>query len=450
MKAILLGVAALCAQLGQAVPRGGKLQKVGQDLSERLHGQGNNHNNQHHRHQLRHEVTDYSIVTDIVTVTAPNAVVWVDQDNNVISTEYRDVPTPAATTPNIVVPVVTAASSSTTIKVPASSVPLSQTYVPTASSNLAPSEYAPSNPASSIPTPSTSAVQSIPVSDGTTAVPVAPSSTSGTGGDKVVQHNDTSSAQFGGFGICYELIGNSGCKDQNSLNSDFGFLATQGFTKVRTYDIGCDLGVVAAAAASQGLQLIVGLNGIGNVASDISKLIGMINGNWAPIDTVVVGNEVVNNGGDAGAVVAALAVARPLLAAAGFVKNVVTVDTFNAHAQHPELCAFSDYCAANAHAFFDPNTSADQAGTFVSHAVASVAQHANGKPVIITESGWPWQGSPNGLAVPSLANQQSALNSLSLAFSGSPGGLFLFQAYDATYKAPGPLGVEQFFGIYGH
>ncbi|EXJ88918.1 hypothetical protein A1O3_01982 [Capronia epimyces CBS 606.96] len=430
MKAIVFGLAALGAQLGKAVPHG---------------------NNQHHRLHLRHELTDYATVTDIVTITAPNAVVWVDQYNNIISTEYRGVATPTTTASNSVVPVASILTS-TTPNVPASStLSPSETYAPTsAPSILSSSNYVSSNWASSSLISSTSPAASNPISDSTTAIPSSDTSGGGTGGDKISQHIDTASAQFSGFGICYELIGDSGCKDQGSLDSDFAALASQGYTKVRTYDIGCNLGTAAAAAAAQGLQLIIGLNSIGNVANDITTLVSMISGNWSPIDTVVIGNEVVNNGGDAGSVVAAIAVARPILSAAGFSKNVVTVDTFNAHELHPELCQASDYCAANAHAFFDPNTSADGAGKFVTNAAAAVAKIANGKPVIITESGWPWQGSPNGLAVPSPANQQTAINSLNTAFNGNPGGLFLFQAYDATYKAPGPLGVEQFFGIYGH
>ncbi|OQV02484.1 hypothetical protein CLAIMM_07680, partial [Cladophialophora immunda] len=239
-------------------------------------------------------------------------------------------------------------------------------------------------------------------------------------------------------------------KDQGTMDSEFGFLASQGYTKLRFYDIGCDLSVATAAAASQGLQVMLGLNTIGNVAGDLGTLVGMIKGNWGPVDTVVIGNEVVNSGGSAADVVAALAVARPILQAAGFTKNIVAVDTFTAHQNNPQICQASDFCAVNAHAFFDPNTSAGNAGTFVETVIGPISQKANGKQVIVTESGWPYEGSPNGQAVPSPANQQTAISALKSAFSSNPGGLFLFQAYDASYKAPGAFGVEQYFGIYGH
>jgi exo-beta-1,3-glucanase (GH17 family) len=254
-----------------------------------------------------------------------------------------------------------------------------------------------------------------------------------------------------GLGICYELIGNSRqCKSKDVMNAEFAFLKSQGYTKVRVYDIGCPLGDVAAAAGAQGLALIAGINTIGNVAGDIGTLIAMLQGNWGVVDTIVVGNEVVNgNSAMVGAVVAAIGTARTLLAAAKFSGHVVTVDTFISHSNHPELCATSDYCAVNAHAFFDTNTSAGQAGDFVlTTAIGMVQKVANGKPIVITESGWPHKGSTNGAAVPSVQNQQSAIASLKSKVAGSGFGLFLFQAYDATYKQPGSLGVEQYFGIY--
>lgn len=257
-----------------------------------------------------------------------------------------------------------------------------------------------------------------------------------------------SSTGAGGFGIDYELIGSNGCKSQSEMNSEFGFLSGQGYSKIRFYDIGCDLSVATAAAAAAGMSVTLGLNTINNLSGDLGTLTGMIKGNWGPVDTVVIGNEVVNQGGDPNAVAGAVNTARGILQTAGFTKNVVTVDTYIAHQNNPQLCAASDYCAVNCHAFFDANTEASQAGTFVKTAISKIQN--NGKAIIVTESGWPYQGSANGAAVPSVANQQTAIASLKSAFGGNPGGLFLFQAYDASYKPPGQFGVEPFFGIYGH
>ncbi|KIY03155.1 uncharacterized protein Z520_01622 [Fonsecaea multimorphosa CBS 102226] len=435
MRATILTLAALCAPVVLAVPHGG---------------------NYRHQHAARHQVeTDFATVTDVVTVTANNAVVWVDQYNNILSTEYRDHPTPT---------IVASPSSATPVVVPTeyasapAPAPFSQVESASAASESpvaarisgpgsAPAVSAAPTSQVSNSSPSASGVtQPLTTSDSASAQ--VSSATASGNSNKGTQGG--SNAAAGGYGICYELIGNNGCKDQTEMDSEFGFLASQGYSKIRFYDIGCDLGVATAAASANGLQVMLGLNTIGNVVGDLGTLVGMIKGNWGPVDTVVIGNEVVNSGGSAAAVVAALAVARPILQAAGFTKSVVTVDTFTAHQNNPQLCQASDFCAVNAHAFFDPNTPANDAGTFVDGVIAPIQAKANGKQVIVTESGWPYQGSPNGQAIPSPANQQTAINSLMNAFSTNSSSLFLFQAYDATYKAPGAFGVEQYFGIYGH
>ena len=140
--------------------------------------------------------------------------------------------------------------------------------------------------------------------------------------------------------------------------------------------------------------------------------------------------------------------ARGKLTAAGYHGNVITVDTFNAIQNNPVLISTSDYVAANAHAFFDPTGTSAQAATFVMNAYKAVQGVAGGKKVIISESGWPWQGPCNGKACPSVQDQQTAMNGIMSEFASMPGNLFLFQGYDASYKSPGPYGVEQFFGIF--
>ncbi|KIW89399.1 uncharacterized protein Z519_10253 [Cladophialophora bantiana CBS 173.52] len=444
MRAIIPGLAALCAPVVLAIPHGG---------------------NRRHQHAMRHEgAIDFSTVTDVVTVTANNAVVWVDQYNNVLSTEYRDHPTPTtiASSSQASLVVVETESPPSPGPAQASNSPFgahphaseSAAAPPVSSSESA--EPVPAAPSSemvnSSPPPVASVVQPLTTSNTAPAEKSMAAAMENGNSYKGVKGgaNAGANAAGGGYGICYELIGSNGCKDQGTMDSEFGFLASQGYSKIRFYDIGCDLSVATAAAAAQGLQVMLGLNTIGNVAGDLGTLVGMINGNWGPVDTIVIGNEVVNSGGAAAAVVTALDVARPILQAAGFTKNIVTVDTFAAHQNNPSLCQASDYCAVNAHAFFDPNTSASNAGSFVEGVIAPIAKKANGKQIIVTESGWPYQGQPNGQAIPSPANQQTAINALKSAFSSNPGGVFLFQAYDATYKAPGAFGVEQFFGIYGH
>ena len=252
------------------------------------------------------------------------------------------------------------------------------------------------------------------------------------------------------MGICYDMIDNSAqCKSQATASTDFAFLKSQGYGIVHIYGIGCPVGDFISAASQNGLQLLIGINQIANIGSDLGKLISMVNGQWSVIHTVYIGNELVNSGTtSADAVAGAVTQARGTLQAAGYSGNVVTIDTFNVIESNSVICSTSDYCAANAHAYFDPNTAAENAGNFVMNAYNAVKSANSGKNVIITESGWPYQGDCNGLACPSVDNQKAAMNSIMNSFGGMPGNVFMFQAYDAGYKQPGSKGVEQYFGIY--
>lgn len=273
--------------------------------------------------------------------------------------------------------------------------------------------------------------------------PAAQSTTAG-GGSKA------SGAAPAGMGICYDMIDSSTqCKSQATASSEFGFLKSQGYGIIHLYDIGCPIGDFIVAANQNGVQLLIGINQISNVQGDLGKLISMVNGQWNVVHTVYIGNELVNGGGaSADAVAGAVNQGRGQLQAAGYTGNVVTIDTFNVMQNNPTVCSTSDYCAANAHAYFDPNSAAANAGNFVMNAYNAVKAANGGKNVVITETGWPYQGSCNGQACPSVENQKAAMNSIMKTFSGMPGNVFMFQAYNAGYKQPGPNGVEQFFGIY--
>ncbi|KAK5061027.1 hypothetical protein LTR84_007568 [Exophiala bonariae] len=441
MKAICLSLVALCVQAGLAIPHG----RFNALLRRSANSPSQDHHQHQHLHAARAQVTQTNTVVSVVTVTASNAVVWVDQYGTIISTDYHGgrpsasttnpPPSQKSATPSLPVP---SASSSTPVSISTPQPPVNQAAGdamqfnpqqgtrPVSTTQLAP-------PASSAP-------------------PAAQqSSAAASNGAPSTSGENKFFSDMGGLGICYELIDNgSKCKSRATMDSEFGFLKSQGFTKVRVYDIGCPLDDVAGAASAQGLALIAGINTVSNVAGDIGKLISLFGGNLGAVDTIVVGNEVVNsNPGLVQAVVDGIGIARQLLSAVGYKGHVVTVDTFIAHSNHAQLCAASDYCAVNAHAFFDPNTVAIGAGDFVLNtAIGMVKAVANGKPIVITESGWPHAGSTNGQAVPSRQNQQDAIGSLKAKVFGSGYGLFLFQAYDALYKQPGGLGVEQFFGIY--
>ena len=181
---------------------------------------------------------------------------------------------------------------------------------------------------------------------------------------------------------------------------------------------------------------------------EIQTIIDAVKGDWSHIDTVSVGNELVNdNAATVPQVVKAVSTARSLLRAANYNGPVVTVDTFIALIHNPELCQASDYAAANAHSFF-AGLPAEQAGPYAKEQQQNV-QRACNKHTVITESGFPSRGEPNGQAVPSEANQKIAIASLQKAMPGR--NLILYTAYDNLWLAntADTFDAEQYWGIYG-
>ncbi|KAI9879244.1 MAG: hypothetical protein M1830_009175 [Pleopsidium flavum] len=240
------------------------------------------------------------------------------------------------------------------------------------------------------------------------------------------------------------------CKKQDEVNSDFEKI--NGYGVVRIYETNCDqVSTVLSAAKSKNMKVFAGILDISQVSSGVQTIIDAAKHDWGSIDTVAIGNELVGSRGPSvvGAVVGAIETARGLLQRAGYTGPVVTVDTVDALLKNPQLCAASDYCAANCHAFYDGYVEAAKAGQFVFNQTQRVSKAAGGKHTVITESGWPSQGLNHNVAVPSDANQKAAIASLKSSFSGN---LFLFSAYNEVWKqnTEYTFQAEHYWGIMEH
>ncbi|KAH8701857.1 putative cell wall glucanase [Talaromyces proteolyticus] len=250
-------------------------------------------------------------------------------------------------------------------------------------------------------------------------------------------------------GISYSPYNaDSTCKGQDQVNDDINSLRQ--FSLVRIYGVDCDqVKTVTRAARQNQMQVFAGVFNVDSLQNDLQKIIDAADGDWSTFHTVSIGNELVNRAQNSPEQIVQLVnTARDTLRQAGYHGPVVTVDTFNQIIEHPELCEASDYCAANCHAFFDSTQTADTAGPYVLEQARLVSEAVGGsKKVIITESGWPSAGVPNGNAIPSRPNQEVALKSLRENFPH--GGLILFSAFDDKWKADneGTFGTEKFWGI---
>ncbi|KAG7120848.1 Cell surface mannoprotein MP65 like [Verticillium longisporum] len=256
-------------------------------------------------------------------------------------------------------------------------------------------------------------------------------------------------------GIAYApYTASGGCKTADQVHDDF-VTFTGKYSMVRIYGIDCEqVAKVVPAAKKAGLKLFLGIFELAGIDQQVASIVEAVGEEWSIVDTVSVGNELVNKkAATPSQVVSAMSRTRSLLRDAGYKGPVVTVDTFIAVRDNPELCDESDYCAMNVHPFFDGNTPADEAGSFITRVVSEV-QSKLADPstrMVVSETGWPWQGTVNRVAVPGRSQQSIAIESIRAAFSDHPGDLFLFSAFNDPWKpvSADTFNAEQFWGIDG-
>jgi exo-beta-1,3-glucanase (GH17 family) len=201
------------------------------------------------------------------------------------------------------------------------------------------------------------------------------------------------------------------------------------------------------------MKLFAGVYDLSTLSDEIALIVDAATNDWDNVHTVAIGNELVNAGtADAATVVAALKTAKTLLTAAGYTGSVVTVDTLVAMRNYPELCNESDYCACNSHPFFDGGYTADEAGSFLTTQIQTLADVVDsGKSIVVTETGWPWKGETNGKAVPSTANQKTAIAAIKTAFTDNPSGVIIFTPFNDYWKTndASQFEAEQYWGFLG-
>jgi len=206
-------------------------------------------------------------------------------------------------------------------------------------------------------------------------------------------------------GVTYSPYNPDGtCRTAAQVYADFQRLSPLSVNLVRIYGVDCDqVATVLPAAHSISVRVFLGIFNLNDLDSQVWTLVSAVESSspvgWDIVDTISVGNELVNNyQATAAQVVAAVRAAREMLRSAGYSGPVVTVDTFLAVERNPGICDASDYCAVNIHPFFDGATTAEDAGQFVLRKVLDVKEVMAdpSKKVVVTESGWPWQGMANG------------------------------------------------------
>lgn len=289
----------------------------------------------------------------------------------------------------------------------------------------------------------------------TTASPVIASSAPATeaSSSSAAPASTSSSSSSGSFaagarGITYSPYTSSGaCKSAEEVAADMAQL--QSFEVIRLYGVDCNQVENVFKAKANGQKLFLGVYYMDAIEAGIETIKAAVeaHGSWDDVHAVSIGNELVNSGAASVSQVASyVSTGRSCLSSAGYSGKVVSVDTFIAVINNPGLCEHSDFMAVNAHAYFDYNTAAEDAGSWVMNQIERVWGACNGnKEVLITESGWPSKGQTYGKAVASKKNQETAVSSIK---SSCGDAVILFTAFNDYWKADGSYGVEKYWGVF--
>ncbi|MEM1023185.1 MAG: glycosyl hydrolase family 17 protein [Myxococcota bacterium] len=126
---------------------------------------------------------------------------------------------------------------------------------------------------------------------------------------------------------------------------------------------------------------------------------------------------------------------------------VAYVDAYFQFVQHPRLVEACDYLPINCYPYWE-QCKLDWSVGYVEEMVRRVAAVANGKEIVIAETGWPTQGTPEGEAVPGVDNAALyALNLIPWAKQVNVP-LFWFSAFDEAWKVGAEGDCGAYWGIW--
>ncbi|KAG0164391.1 hypothetical protein DFQ28_010346 [Apophysomyces sp. BC1034] len=249
-------------------------------------------------------------------------------------------------------------------------------------------------------------------------------------------------AQTDFYGLNYG-VNPDACPTVDSLKSDFSKLK-QYTNRIKTFSLSaCNQGDLALQATEElGMRMYLGMwidrpdtfdqemNALNNV---------LAKHNLSNVDGIVVGSEVLYRGDtDAASLVNYINKVKALVKPKGI--KVTTADVY--YKIPPEVVQAVDFVTMNAFPYWEGVTVDQGANTLMEH-YQSVISIAQGKPVIIGETGWPSEGANFGASVPSPANQHTYLQQVLCRVKQQNINMLWFSAMDEPYRA----GVEGHWGL---
>ncbi|KAI9256362.1 glycoside hydrolase superfamily [Helicostylum pulchrum] len=246
------------------------------------------------------------------------------------------------------------------------------------------------------------------------------------------------------YGLNYG-INPEACPSYEQLKSDFAKIKEYTNT-VRTFSMGtCDEGQLALQAANElGMDIYLGMwiDSAATFDAELAALDKLVhnNQNFERVKAVIAGSEVLYRKNTDADTLAAYIHKVGLLARPKGIK-VTTADVY--YEFPPVVVAELDFLMMNAFPYWEGVTAPQGGTTLIDHFNSVVEGRALGKPVRISETGWPSDGGNFGASVASPENEKLYLSNV-LCLTRQKGiDMIYFSAFDEPYKA----GVESHWGI---
>lgn len=215
---------------------------------------------------------------------------------------------------------------------------------------------------------------------------------------------------------------------------------------IRTFSCSEGNELIPAIAKQNGLKTMVGVWLDDNKEQNEIELANAIEiANAGHADILGVGNEVLLRG-DLGEDELIDYIERARAGVSGSVP-VGYVDAYFEFEVHPRITAACDVILANCYPFWE-GCPAEHALLYMKEMYRR-AQHAGaGKPVIISETGWPNIGTPTDGAVPSLENAMKYFIDTCQWAEQDGIGVFYFSSFDETWKVDAEGDVGAYWGLW--
>lgn len=214
---------------------------------------------------------------------------------------------------------------------------------------------------------------------------------------------------------------------------------------IRTFSCTEDNDKIARFAKKMGFRTLVGAWLGSDTEKNKEEIDGLIAlANEGCVDVAAVGNEVLYRKDlDLGQLINYInevKIALPNI-------PVGYVDAYYEFTLHPALVEASDVLLCNLYPYWE-GTPIDYAMNHVKHMYQQVQNVSNGKPIMITETGWPSQGEPTGGAMPGeLAMLIYFIQTQIWALDNNID-MFYFSSFDESWKVGSEGTVGSYWGVW--